>query len=110
MTKSITLILLVAVVLAAGMWATGCAPKAEAPAAVTTTPPPETPPAALAATTPEAQPKTVATAPKAKPKATAAKPGVTPAAAVYVCPMDADVTSNKPGKCPKCGMALVKKP
>src|SRR5262245_13428291 len=24
----------------------------------------------------------------------------------YVCPMDADVSSNKPGTCPKCGMAL----
>lgn len=27
----------------------------------------------------------------------------------YTCPMHADVTSDKPGKCPKCGMALVKK-
>src|SRR5687767_2032935 len=26
----------------------------------------------------------------------------------YVCPMDADVRSAKPGKCPKCGMALEK--
>ena len=26
--------------------------------------------------------------------------------AVYVCPMHADVKSAKPGKCPKCGMAL----
>jgi hypothetical protein len=24
----------------------------------------------------------------------------------YKCPMHADVTSDKPGKCPKCGMAL----
>ena len=24
----------------------------------------------------------------------------------YVCPMDADVKATKPGKCPKCGMAL----
>ena len=29
--------------------------------------------------------------------------------AVYVCPMDSDVVSDKPGKCPKCGMDLVKK-
>ena len=29
--------------------------------------------------------------------------------ALYVCPMHPDVTSNKPGACPKCGMALVKK-
>jgi len=27
----------------------------------------------------------------------------------YVCPMHPEVTSDKPGKCPKCGMALVKK-
>jgi hypothetical protein len=29
-------------------------------------------------------------------------------AAVYVCPMHPDVKSDKPGECPKCGMALVK--
>lgn len=29
--------------------------------------------------------------------------------AVYICPMDSDVVSDKPGKCPKCGMDLVKK-
>ncbi len=28
---------------------------------------------------------------------------------VYTCPMDPDVQSDKPGKCPKCGMDLVKK-
>ncbi|MEJ6981250.1 multicopper oxidase domain-containing protein [Pedobacter sp. P351] len=28
---------------------------------------------------------------------------------IYVCPMHPEVISNKPGKCPKCGMALVKK-
>ena len=26
--------------------------------------------------------------------------------AIYQCPMDKDVTSDKPGKCPKCGMDL----
>lgn len=29
--------------------------------------------------------------------------------AVYVCPMDADVVTDHPGKCPKCGMDLIKK-
>jgi hypothetical protein len=28
---------------------------------------------------------------------------------MYVCPMHPDVTSDKPGKCPKCGMELEKK-
>jgi hypothetical protein len=32
-----------------------------------------------------------------------------PSAAVYTCPMDPEVTSDKPGKCPKCGMKLVPK-
>jgi cytochrome oxidase Cu insertion factor (SCO1/SenC/PrrC family) len=27
-------------------------------------------------------------------------------AVVYACPMDPEVTSRRPGKCPKCGMAL----
>lgn len=27
----------------------------------------------------------------------------------YVCPMHPEVTSDKPGNCPKCGMKLVKK-
>jgi hypothetical protein len=27
----------------------------------------------------------------------------------YTCPMHSDVKMDKPGKCPKCGMALVKK-
>lgn len=26
----------------------------------------------------------------------------------YVCPMHPDVRSDKPGKCPKCGMNLIK--
>jgi len=27
----------------------------------------------------------------------------------YTCPMHAEVISDKPGDCPKCGMALVEK-
>lgn len=34
---------------------------------------------------------------------------VKPAAVQYTCKMHPDVLLNKPGKCPKCGMALVKK-
>lgn len=30
-------------------------------------------------------------------------------AAVYACPMHPEVTSRTPGKCPKCGMTLVKR-
>lgn len=33
---------------------------------------------------------------------------VAPMAKTYVCPMDG-YTSDKPGKCPKCGMDLVEK-
>ena len=32
---------------------------------------------------------------------------VTPGSQDYVCPMDPDVRSDKPGKCPRCGMSLV---
>jgi hypothetical protein len=35
-----------------------------------------------------------------------------PAASVgqlYTCPMDPEVVQNGPGRCPKCGMALVPK-
>lgn len=28
---------------------------------------------------------------------------------VYTCPMHSEVISDKPGKCPKCGMTLVEK-
>ena len=30
-------------------------------------------------------------------------------AAMYACPMHPDMVSNKPGKCPKCGMMMDKK-
>jgi hypothetical protein len=37
----------------------------------------------------------------------AAGPAV--ATALYACPMHPEVTSDKPGKCSKCGMTLVKR-
>ena len=30
-----------------------------------------------------------------------------PVSAQYICPMHRDVVSDRPGKCPQCGMALV---
>jgi hypothetical protein len=51
--------------------------------------------------------------PAAKADSAAAGPAATatdqPAAATYICPMCPDVKSDKPGRCPKCGMDLVKK-
>ncbi|GEM_PF-1996384 len=40
-----------------------------------------------------------------------AAPGATESvvATTYTCPMDADIVRDQPGKCPKCGMNLVKK-
>lgn len=34
---------------------------------------------------------------------------VKPANVQYTCTMHPEILSNKPGKCPKCGMTLVKK-
>jgi membrane fusion protein, copper/silver efflux system len=36
-------------------------------------------------------------------------PAASGQAVVYTCPMHPEVISDKPGKCPKCGMDLVKK-
>jgi P-type Cu+ transporter len=41
----------------------------------------------------------------ASPSSVRSEPNVTPGAS-YVCPMDPEVHEQKPGACPKCGMAL----
>ncbi|MDR3706062.1 MAG: heavy metal-binding domain-containing protein [Paludibacteraceae bacterium] len=38
-----------------------------------------------------------------------AKTSETKTAVIYTCPMHPEVQSDKPGKCPKCGMDLVEK-
>jgi hypothetical protein len=48
-------------------------------------------------------------APAVPPNRTETPQAAPAAATVYTCPMHPEVTSDKPGTCPKCGMALVKK-
>jgi hypothetical protein len=45
---------------------------------------------------------------QSKPKTTTTKKAKV-AKVEYTCTMHPEVISNKPGKCPKCGMTLVKK-
>ena len=35
--------------------------------------------------------------------------GATRGDVVYVCPMHSDVTRDRPGKCPRCGMTFIKR-
>jgi len=44
-----------------------------------------------------------------KEKAPKSKTDATAMQTTYTCPMHPDVISDKPGKCPQCGMALVEK-
>lgn len=45
------------------------------------------------------------------PRASTTEPATQPAtAARYVCPMHPEVVAISPGKCPKCGMQLVRQP
>ncbi len=47
--------------------------------------------------------------PRTTPRTSTAKKSAPTAASIYSCPMHPEVRSDKPGKCPKCGMTLVKK-
>jgi hypothetical protein len=111
-------ILFTAVLLTAGFGGCASEPKPR-PTAVDPSNPaaPESPPLALAALSPTAglvattaQPTGERTEkPPAPPvSGTAGKSGKQPAI-VYTCPMHPEVTSDKPGRCPKCGMNLVPK-
>ncbi|HXI11114.1 MAG TPA: heavy metal-binding domain-containing protein [Thermoanaerobaculia bacterium] len=53
------------------------------------------------------QPAAVAK-PKPRKQTTSRPKGAPAAATVYACPMHPEVTSDKAGSCPKCGMALTK--
>src|SRR6185437_6204293 len=48
----------------------------------------------------------VAPAKPAAPSSHAAMPAPATASTKYFCPMDPEVVSDRPGSCPKCGMAL----
>jgi hypothetical protein len=124
MNKLITAILLLAALTAVSVWTVGCAPQAEpgaTPSATVPTPPPPPPAPEVAppanATAPPAAtvpPPKPAEAPKhraapAKPTSTSAPKPAAKAAVIWTCPMHPEVQSDKPGKCPKCGMPLVQK-
>jgi hypothetical protein len=57
---------------------------------------------ASAPTTPAAQPTSGDSAPRSHEHST-------PMADIYTCPMHPQIVRNTPGKCPVCGMNLVKK-
>lgn len=84
MTRSLLVIIVLASLILTAFLVVGCGPKpaATSPVAGSATPPPAAP---------------------------APSPAASQVAAVYTCPMHPEVQQSAPGKCPKCGMDLVKK-
>lgn len=74
----------------------GCGPKPQAGG------PPPAAGAPAAGAAPNASTPPAASEPPA--------PAAQPKAAVYTCPMHPEIQQSTPGRCPKCGMELEKKP
>jgi hypothetical protein len=77
-------------------------PGTDHPASAHAEPAPPPPGNNILASAPPAQPTNAASAPHAHEHAT-------PMADTYTCPMHPEIVRNAPGKCPICGMNLVKK-
>lgn len=71
----------------------------------------EAPPLPSTSSTPEAPaaPEPSGTMPGHHHSGAMPMPSGSASATVYTCPMHPEVTSDAPGKCPKCGMTLVPK-
>jgi len=63
--------------------------------------------AALATACQRQAPAGASPSPEVTPAAAPTASAANPAATVYMCPMDKDIRKLEPGKCPRCGMALV---
>jgi hypothetical protein len=103
-----TAMVFAAAVLATPSWGCASAPKSR-PVALDPSNPtaPEAAPLRVAALSPS--PETPPVASQATGESAAdGKTGKQPAT-IYTCPMHPEVISDKPGRCPKCGMKLVPK-